>query len=71
MDTGNGSFVRITEAMAKDLRKAQANPQRELRHIFREGEVLEIRGSKFRVERIKTRGLRLLLLPFEVKDEKG
>jgi len=60
MDNGTGSFVEIGENKAKAINSAMG---RELSGIFQVGETLEIRGSKFRVERIKTRSLRLLLLP--------
>jgi len=60
MDTGLGEFAKINGNVAKkilevlDLQKSG---------IFQVGETLEIRGSKFRVEKIKPHSLRLLLLP--------
>ena len=60
MDNGNGHFIPITEKEAILINK---NVGRDLAGIFRKGEIITIRNSKFRVERIKTRSLRLLLLP--------
>ena len=60
MDTGFGKFEPISKAVAEtfseipDLRKSR---------IFCEGETVEVKGSKFRIDKIKQRTLRLLLLP--------
>ncbi len=59
MDTGLGNFAPISDIRAKQI----INKNPELSRVFRVGETLEIRGSRFRIERIKTRSLRLLLLP--------
>lgn len=62
MDAGRGSFLPVSDEVAKlDRRYIPI----ELSRVFEVGEVLTIRSSRFRVERIKTRGLRLLLLPDE------
>ena len=60
MDTGKGKFVPISENLANIV---ESNCGPELSRVFHVGETLTIKGSKFRVERIKTRSLRLLLLP--------
>lgn len=62
MDTGCGKFAKISDLLAKNLKEKVG---RELCRVFAVGEILEIKGSKFRVEKIKTRSLRLLLLPDE------
>lgn len=64
MDTGRGSFAEVSEIKASQVTTAMGL---ELSGVFRVGEIIEIRGSRFRVERIKTRGLRLLLLPDNFK----
>ena len=59
MDSGMGVFQPVSDEVAKlDRRYIPI----ELSRMFEIGEILTIRGSRFRVERIKTRGLRLLLL---------
>jgi len=59
MDSGMGVFHPVSDEVAKlDRRYIPI----ELSRMFEIGEILTIRGSRFRVERIKTRGLRLLLL---------
>ena len=58
MDTGLGRFTQISPKRAKEIRKQTP----ELSRTFEVGEEIMIRGSRFKVERIKTRSLRLLLL---------
>ena len=59
MDTGLGKFAPISDIRAKQI----ISKNLELSRVFQIGEILEIRGSRFRIERVKTRSLRLLLLP--------
>lgn len=59
MDTGLGSFAKISERIAQRQEKVF----KELSGVFTKGEELIIKGSHFKVDKIKKRGLRLLLLP--------
>ena len=58
MDTGEGTFKEIKEAEAK-LLEEQNYPL----GIFKRGEILTLKGSRFRVKSIKLKELRLKLLP--------
>jgi len=62
MDQGNGSFMQF-----KDLLEAQEakrnNPL--AGGIFQKDEIVEIKGSRFRVSQILQNGLKLALLPKE------
>jgi len=62
MDNGHGSFVQgeradLLEKFAPDLKEGK--PQ----GLFSIGEIIEIRGSKFKIKNIKPKELRLKLLP--------
>jgi len=57
MDTGNGEFRRISEKRFKE-QIAKSEPM-----VFKTGETLEIRGSRFRVEKIQRKKIILKLLP--------
>ena len=69
MDTGRGNFAEISEFRAKQIKDVFAMQGRDLSGIFTKGEILELKGSRFRVEKIKTRSLRLLLLPAKGGEE--
>ena len=57
MDTGSGEFKKITdETFAEEMKKL--NPM-----VFKTGEVLDIRGSRFRVQSIMRKKMILRLLP--------
>lgn len=58
MDTGRGRFKMIDESGAQIL-VADNYPL----GIFKVGEILEVKGSHFRVKSIKLKELRLKLLP--------
>jgi len=58
MDDGNGSFLRFAIEELDDLRKKYPKSK----GVFRVGEELEIRGSKFRVKEISPFGIKLKLL---------
>jgi hypothetical protein len=58
VDTGLGNFTPISEQRTMEIKTMSP----ELSRIFQKGEILYIRGSRFRIERIKARSLRLLLL---------
>ncbi len=57
MDTGKGKFTTILEE------KYQEQMKKDLPKVFKTGEILEIRGSRFRVEKILRNKLILKLLP--------
>lgn len=57
MDTGTGEFKKISnEEFEKQIKKQEKSL------VFRIGEVLEIRGSRFRVEKIQRKKMILKLL---------
>jgi len=58
MDTGEGRFEMIAEARAKSLIEENYPLG-----IFRVGEEVELKGSRFRVKSVKPKELRLKLLP--------
>ena len=58
MDTGEGRFEEIEEKKYDTLKKEVGDTG-----LFRVGEEVEIRGSKFRIKSIKPTELRLKLLP--------
>ena len=65
MDTGKGTFQQVTATNQAELLKKMDELERA--HPghggwFREGEIIEIRGSRFRVQSVKPNGLRLKLL---------
>lgn len=68
MDTGNGNFEKVNQAPDDTLEKINAKMKAlEAAHPnhgawFREGEVVEIKGSLFRVKRIKPTEITLKLL---------
>ena len=57
MDNNRGNFEEINEQKFAEQME-QFNPQ-----VFRVGEILEIRGSRLRIERIEKKKLILKLLP--------
>ena len=58
MDTGNGKFEQFDP---KDLEEMlEQHPQHG--GVFKVGEIVELKGSRFRVQSIKPKGLRLKLL---------
>ena len=71
MDTGKGRFETVQGKTEDELRRAmQALEAKypEHRAWFRIGEVIEIKGSRFRVKAVKPNELRLKLLPGEPGD---
>jgi len=66
MDTGNGRFKMLDEFMTKKI--IDKRPE-ERERIFRVGEEVQIKGSRFRITHIKERGdMRLKLLPKEANN---
>lgn len=76
MDDGNGKFVpllhstdmNILSELTEVAHKLDAMKEMEAEHPnhggwFQQGEIIELRGSKFRVQAIKPNGLYLKLLP--------
>ena len=57
MDTGNGMFEMLDKKQVDNLPKEDAN------NLFRIGEIVKIKQSRFRVHAIKPRKLILKLLP--------
>jgi len=59
MDTGSGEFRKISD---KEFEERMEKPKSE-QLVFRVGETLDIRGSRFRVEKIIRKKIILKLLP--------
>ena len=62
MDTGRGSFTEISKEKAVEM-DGYKNEHGESMPYFAVNQVVELKGSKFRVHRIKRNGLILKLLP--------
>ncbi|HLE52729.1 MAG TPA: hypothetical protein VI755_11740 [Anaerolineales bacterium] len=65
MDTGEGKFEQMqADDQKKLLERIKALESQYPDHggWFREGEIIEIRGSTFRIQAVKPTGLRLKLL---------
>lgn len=65
MDTGHGKFEQVTapdEGKLKVMQKALEERYPKHGGWFREGEIIEIRGSTFRISAVKPTQLRLKLL---------
>ena len=58
MDSGEGSFKMIDESEARELMENDYPLG-----IFKVGEEVELKGSRFRIKSIKLKELRLKLLP--------
>jgi len=57
MDTGNGTFKQIEENVFSQQMEEE-NPM-----VFKEGEIIEIRGSRLRVDKIYKKKITFKLLP--------
>ena len=64
MDTGKGEFTQLSKKIAERFLTDKGLDMTSSR-VFTEGEIVRVKGSRFKVERIKRRTLRLLLLPDE------
>lgn len=64
MQQENGTMKMLTEAQLAALREGQTPEERTLTPIFRVGELLEIRGGKFRIMALGTKGMRLRGVPW-------
>ena len=62
MDQGDGSFFKYADYLAA-VNAKENNPL--AGGIFQKGEILEIRGSRFKISQILNNGLKLVLLPKE------
>ena len=60
MDHGKGNFIRYSDYT--DAVKAKKNHP-EFGGIFCKNEIVEIKGSRFRISQILPKGLKLALLP--------
>ena len=66
MDTGNGKFEAVKATNPEELdNMMKALEQKHPNHgaWFKEGEIVELKGSLFRVKSIKPTEIRLKLLP--------
>jgi len=66
MDTGHGRFEEYDKNITDSFLKSLANnqkPKTNIYGIFNEGEILDIKSSKFKIEKIHKHGLHLELLP--------
>ena len=65
MDTGKGYFEQlqaVNEQQVEEMKKLLQEKHPEHGGWFREGEVVELKGSRFRVKRIKPTEITLKLL---------
>jgi len=65
MDTGNGLFEQIKAVNDDELKSKMAELQSKFPNHggwFQEGEIVELKGSRFRVKRIKPNEITLKLL---------
>ena len=65
MDTGKGKFVPLNADDADLIKEMEDMERQHPEHggWFRAGEIIEIRGSRFRIKSVKPDELRLKLLP--------
>ena len=65
MDTGNGRFEKLLVPPDAEQKAMEEMEHKHPQHggWFREGEIIEIRGSLFRIKSVKPTELRLKLLP--------
>lgn len=64
MQQENGSMKMLDEAAAQALRDRLGPEERKLTPLFRVGELLEIRGGKFRIVALGSTGMRLRGVPW-------
>lgn len=70
MDTGKGHFETLDDEVGEDRIPAEIDAMKAALEAkypkhggwFREGEIIEIRGSRFRIKSVKPKELRLKLL---------
>ena len=60
MDAGNGIFKQLKKTEVDDM---FIDGTLDKSQLFYEGEIIELKGSKFTIDKIKKRTLRLLLMP--------
>ena len=63
MDTGEGVFAPINEKVFEEIEALQANAGQRGFGVFRVGEVVELKGSRFKVHKIHRNRMMLKLLP--------
>lgn len=74
MDTGEGWFERFYASTPTELQEIEQQLQQQYpKHggTFREGEIVEIKGSRFEISEIIQNGLKLRLLPKEPAGQRG
>lgn len=64
MQQENGTMKMLSEAEAAAIRDRLGPEERTLTPIFKVGELLEIRGGKFRIIALGTNGMRLRGVPW-------
>lgn len=64
MQQNNGTMKMLSEAEAAALRERLGPEERTLTPLLRVGELLEIRGGKFRIVALGTNGMRLRGVPW-------
>ena len=60
MDTGIGNFARISEDVYEEATR------KGLGGVFKEGETVEIKGSKFAIQKLTFKTMKLMLLEHKV-----
>lgn len=64
MQQDDGTMKMLTDAQAAEIRERLGAEERTLTPLFRVGELLEIRGGKFRIIALGTDGMRLRGVPW-------
>lgn len=64
MQQNDGTMKMLTEAQAAEIRERLGPEERTLTPLFRVGELLEIRGGKFRIIAVGASGMRLRGVPW-------
>lgn len=62
MDTGNAELASVSEKVAKSVETMQAATGRVVPSIFSVGEILQIKGSRFKVQSIGRKKMKLKIL---------
>ena len=68
MQREDGTMKILTEAQARALRESEIAENRTLTPIFKVGELLEIRGGKFRIMALGKTSMRLSGVPWSTTE---
>lgn len=68
MQQNDGTMKMLSEAEAAAIRERLGPEERTLTPLFRVGELLEIRGGKFRIVALGTNGMRLRGVPWSTTE---